>query len=120
MKRILAALLLLAAGAAAQAESAMRIQYAEPVSLKATPGIVSFDAYGRRFDLELTNNERVTSKFSPQRKAELARYHIFRGALVGQAHSWARLTESAAAWKAPSGMGRTSMPSRRWIGSRRI
>ncbi len=93
MKRILAALLLLAAGAVAQAESAMRIQYAEPVSLKATPGIVSFDAYGRRFDLELTNNERVTSKFSPQRKADLARYHIFRGALVGQAHSWVRLTE---------------------------
>ena len=93
MKGILAALLLLTTGVAAQAESAMRIQFAEPVSMKATTGIVSFDAYGRRFELELEHNDRVTSKFSSQRRDELARYRILRGTLVGQAHSWVRLTE---------------------------
>src|SRR5262245_20325824 len=93
MRMILVAALLLATGALAHAQSSMRIQYAEPVAIEAGEGNVSFEAYGRRFDLELRNNDRVTSKFSTQRKAELARYRILRGTLAGQAHSWVRLTE---------------------------
>src|SRR5690348_13129297 len=93
MERFLAALLLLAVTAGVQAETATRIQYAEAVSMKAAVGSVSFDAYGRRFDMELTRNERILSKLSQQRKAELARSQILRGNLVGQPHSWVRLTE---------------------------
>ena len=93
MRRILAALLLLMACVGAQAESAMRIQYAEPVGMKLGTGNVSFDAYGRRFDMTLANNERVTSKLSQQRKSELGQYQILRGNLVAQPHSWFRLTE---------------------------
>ena len=92
-KTLLICAVLLTMAASAQARSPMRIQYAEPVSLKASPGILSFDAYGRRFDLELRNNERVTASLAAQRKAELSRYHVYRGTLSGQAHSWVRLTE---------------------------
>src|SRR5213075_2985982 len=91
--RFLAALLLLAATVDAQAEPATRIQYAEAVSMKAAVGSVSFDAYGRRFDMELTRNDRILSKLSQQRKAELAGSQILRGNLAGQPHSWVRLTE---------------------------
>lgn len=90
---LLAGAVLLATDAVAQAPSAMRIQYAEPVALKPSPGAMSFDAYGRRFDLELRNNERVTAKLPAQRKVDLARYHLYRGTLAGQARSWVRLTE---------------------------
>jgi hypothetical protein len=93
MMRFLAALLLLTAAVGVRAESAMRIQYAEAVSMKAGVGSVSFDAYGRRFDMALSRNDRVLARFSQQRKAELARTQILRGDLVGQAHSWVRLTE---------------------------
>ena len=93
MVRFLAALLLFAVAVGVRAEPATRIQYAEAVSIKAAVGSVSFDAYGRRFDMQLTRNERILSKLSQQRKAELARSQILRGSLVGQPHSWVRLTE---------------------------
>ena len=51
--------------------------------------------YGRRFALTLTDNERVLTKLSAQRKQELQRYRLLRGALEGQPRSWVRLTESA-------------------------
>jgi hypothetical protein len=93
MTRFLAALLLLAVAVGVQAESATRIQYAEAVSIHGGAGRVAFDAYGRRFDMTLAKNERVLSKLSRERKAELARSQILRGTLVGQSNSWVRLTE---------------------------
>jgi hypothetical protein len=93
MGRFLAAVLLFAVTAGVQAEPAARIQYAEAVSIRSAIGSVSFDAYGRRFDMELTRNERILSKLSQQRKAELAGLQILRGNLAGQPDSWVRLTE---------------------------
>jgi metallopeptidase family M12-like protein/uncharacterized protein DUF11 len=93
MVRFLVALLLFAVTLSVRAEPAARIQYAEAVSIKASVGSVSFDAYGRRFDMELTRNERILSTVSQQRKAELVRSQILRGNLVGQPQSWVRLTE---------------------------
>jgi hypothetical protein len=43
--------------------------------------------------MELTRNERILSKLSQQRKAELVGSQILRGNLVNQPHSWVRLTE---------------------------
>ncbi len=95
-RRLIAALLALAFAAATHARSPqMRIQYAEPVTLAAGTGAISFDAYGRRFNLELINNDRVTSKLPAQRKARLSGYRILRGALPDQPGSWVRLTAYA-------------------------
>ena len=95
-RRFVAALLALAfAGAVPARSPQMRIQYAEPVAIVAGTGAISFDAYGRRFNLELTNNDRVTSNLPAQRKAQLSGYRILRGVLSDQPRSWVRLTEHA-------------------------
>jgi hypothetical protein len=85
-----------AIAAAATAAPAPVIQYAEPVSLALSPNTGQFDAYGRRFSLSLTNNDRVLEKLSLQRKAQLKPYKLLRGSLDGAPGSWVRLTESAA------------------------
>ena len=58
-------------------------------------GTISFDAYGRRFTAELDANDRVTAKLGARRKADLSRYRILKGKLVGESRSWVRLAESA-------------------------
>jgi hypothetical protein len=81
--------------AVAAPASAQQIQYAEPISL--APGgarATQFDAYGRRFALTLTDNERLLSKLSAQRKQQLQSYRLLRGSLDGEPGSWVRLTES--------------------------
>ena len=75
---------------------AQEIRFAEPVQLAVSGQAAQFDAYGRRFTLTLADNERVLSKLPAQRKLQLQRYHLMRGALEGQPGSWVRLTESAA------------------------
>lgn len=79
------------AGAASAQE--MRIQFAEKVQIATAAGRTEFDAYGRRFSLELSSNDRLLAKLPAQRKAALANYRLWRGTLSGQPHSWVRLAE---------------------------
>ncbi|HEX6398170.1 MAG TPA: zinc-dependent metalloprotease family protein, partial [Steroidobacteraceae bacterium] len=91
--RFVAALVALGVIAVAQARpSEMRIQYAEPVDIAPANGTVQLDAYGRRFTLELSTNDRLLASFSAPHKAQLARYRVMRGKLAGQPGSWVRLT----------------------------
>jgi hypothetical protein len=71
------------------------IQYVEPVALAMKSGSAQFDAYGRRFSLTLTDNQRVLAKLSAERKQQLQGYRLLRGAVDGVPGSWVRLTESA-------------------------
>jgi len=75
---------------------AQQIQYAEPINLSVSGHVAQFDAYGRRFSLTLTDNDRLLQKLPVQRKQSLSRYRVLRGALEGQPGSWVRLVESAA------------------------
>ncbi len=72
------------------------LQYVEPVGLTVAADHASFEAYGRRFDLTLSDNGRVLQKLDTARKQELSRYRLLRGALAGTPGSWVRLTESPA------------------------
>jgi len=94
MSKLFATLLVLASIGAAQAQT-LRIQYAEPIELAPTAGRAQFDAYGRRFTLELENNDVILGKLPAARKAQLAGFHLWRGRLTGVAGSWVRLTETA-------------------------
>jgi hypothetical protein len=84
----------LAADAAAQVP-APAIEYVEPVSLDVSAAAARFDAFGRRFELTLADNERVLSKLGAARKAELRPYQLLRGAVEGRPNSWVRLVSSA-------------------------
>jgi len=90
--RILALLGLMAFTATA-ASQPLQIQFAEKVQIAAAVGQTHFDAYGRRFSLELESNERLLAKVPAQNKATLTRYHLLRGRITGQDGSWVRLTE---------------------------
>jgi Reprolysin (M12B) family zinc metalloprotease/Domain of unknown function DUF11 len=79
-----------AAGAVAREPS---IQYAEPVAIAMKSGAAQFDAYGRRFALTLSDNERVLSKLPVERRQQLQAYRMLRGSLDGAPGSWVRLTE---------------------------
>jgi len=82
--------------AATATASAQQIQYAEPISLAPNGRAAQFDAYGRRFALNLQDNDRLLSKLSAQRKQELQTYRLLRGSLDGEPGSWVRLTDSPA------------------------
>jgi len=81
--------------AATAAASAQQIQFAEPIDLTRAGSQAQFDAYGRRFSLTLTDNERLLQKLSPQRKQALQPYRLLRGTVDGQPGSWVRLLQSA-------------------------
>ncbi len=76
----------------AAAQDRMQIQFAEAVEISARPGSTQFDAYGRRFALELAANEGAISNLSAVRKAELSSVRLLRGKLAGHPSSWVRLT----------------------------
>ncbi len=76
--------------------SAQQLQYAEPVSLSLTGRSAHFEAYGRRFDLSVSDNRRALEKLPPQRKAELGAYRLLRGSVDGAPGSWVRLTQTPA------------------------
>lgn len=86
--------LFLLAFAAQAAVAAPAIQYAEPVSLSLKSTTTQFDAYGRRFELKLADNDRVLSKLGATRKSELATYRLVRGTVDGSPGSWVRLLQS--------------------------
>ena len=75
---------------------AQQIRFAEPLDLQLSGPSAQFDAYGRRFSLSLTDNDRVLSKLPAQRKLQLPSYKLLRGSLDGQPGSWVRLTQSDA------------------------
>lgn len=98
------ALSLLAGGTDALAAE-FRILHSEPLALRAedrgtsglasaelAAGTFSFEAYGRRFDLELEPNERLLSHLPAAQRAALQRFPVFRGRIEGIADSWVRLT----------------------------
>jgi len=71
----------------------MRIQFAEPVKLKAVAGHSDFDAYGRRFSLDLQRNDRLTQGIPAEARSKLAKIQLLRGKLEGVKGSWVRLTQ---------------------------
>jgi hypothetical protein len=100
---LVAFLVLVSAGAEAAAPKS-RIRYTEPVRLETTaippaamlqpdaPAEIDFDAYGRRFELELESNERLLRRLPARRRAELPPHDLYRGRLAGLPESWLRLT----------------------------
>ena len=86
--------LALAASAGQASEPKTRIRYAEPVPIQAsklpgsagiqsagTPALLRFDAYGRRFELELESNDRLLRRLSSARRAELPPHDLYRGTI---------------------------------------
>jgi hypothetical protein len=76
---------------AGAAEPEMRIQFAEKVQLAARAGHVEFDAYGRRFALDLESNDRLLARIPTSRKLQLPAAPLMRGKVTGMARSWVRL-----------------------------
>ncbi|HEV7610004.1 MAG TPA: M12 family metallo-peptidase [Steroidobacteraceae bacterium] len=95
--KFVAALLALALSAAVQASERPHIQYAEKVTVTTGTAQTQFDAYGRRFVLELQTNERALGHLKLTQPAAIAGYRLWRGVLAGFSGSWVRLTEHAGA-----------------------
>ncbi len=53
---------------------------------------LSFEAYGRRFDLELEPNARLLRRLPAAQRAALQQFPMYRGTLAGLRGSWVRLT----------------------------
>lgn len=96
-----ATLLALAATRDASAgERAFRVLHHEPVQLRSSPGAdaserVTFDAYGKRFALKLSPNERIRRAIG----SGAANPEPFEGAVDGLPGSWVRITRSASGWR---------------------
>lgn len=100
---IAVAVAVLAFGAQANAEP-FRVTYAEPVQLQSqSTGAaqkagserherLAFEAFGRRFELELEENAKVLSGIEPSRLKQLRDLTLFRGKVRGQPDSWVRLS----------------------------
>jgi hypothetical protein len=93
--RFLAAALLALVSITGEAATHPRVQYAEKIALDSSSGHAEFDAYGRRFALDLQSNDRVLTRIRAVQPGSLAGYRLWRGALQGQPGSWTRLTEHA-------------------------
>jgi hypothetical protein len=91
---LLATLCGLSAGAAFASDHAFRILHHENVQIRTEPAGagegISFEAYGRRFDLRLAPNERVQRAFGARASQAVA----LRGTVAGSPGSWVRLTRS--------------------------
>jgi hypothetical protein len=87
---------------AAQARAAdgrFQVLHAEPVTIERLDARFSrarFDAYGRRFELELEPNLRLLARMDPASRAELASLRVLRGQIPGVPGSWVRLTVDGA------------------------
>src|SRR5688572_17387768 len=102
--RPLAISLLLSLCASVTAADELRIFYAEAPGIVAAdirpaaglqktsqPSTLSFQAFGRHFELELQSNERLLSPLARAKQTELSRYSLYRGQLTGLSGSWVRL-----------------------------
>lgn len=80
----------------------LRIMHAEPVRFQSSPTStqksgpsaqrMTFDAFGRRFELEVEPNESLLAELSPQQLQRLDSLQVLRGSLRGHANSWVRLS----------------------------
>jgi hypothetical protein len=83
-----------------------RIHYAEPVDLPGLPALpasgiqkptgsarTNFEAFGRRFELQLESNDRVLRKLPSADRAALPIHALYAGTVVGLPGSWVRLTQ---------------------------
>jgi hypothetical protein len=84
----------------ATAAPAFKILYHERLDI--TPRVdaqgqqhVSFDAYGRHFDVNLESNENIR-RGVPANRSDIRPY---RGAVAGQEGSWTRLTQTRNGWR---------------------
>lgn len=95
----------LASAAAGAAPRTARIHYAEAVNLAGIPALApsgvqkpglsvqtSFEAYGRRFDLQLESNERLLHGLSSAGRKALPSHALYAGTVAGLPGSWVRLT----------------------------
>ena len=95
----------LLAPTAPAAPKTARILYAEPVTVtglpvlpttaRPKPGVSSrarFEAYGRRFELELESNDRLLRRLPAANRAALPAHALYGGTVAGLAGSWVRLT----------------------------
>src|SRR5215510_10964872 len=98
-------LVLFSAVAARAQDTPYHIFYAEPIDARivadtaaAKPesgaGTLSFEAYGRQFDLDLEPNARLLSTLPTSSKGSLARTLIYKGRMRGLNESWVRLTQT--------------------------
>jgi hypothetical protein len=101
LRRVFLAVLLAmtSSGVAVAASPPFRILYHEKIVLRKSAGLgvaerVSFDAYGRRFDLLLQPNPRMQRALRAGGKVE-----PLQGTVEGLPGSWARLTRSATGWR---------------------
>ena len=84
------------------AANPLRITHAEPLRLQSSAAAsqtlstteqrLTFDAFGRRFDLELEPNVRLLAEMSPLRLQQLDHVQLLRGRIRGNPGSWVRLT----------------------------
>jgi len=93
----------LAAGGQVHAAD-LHIRYAEPISLQSdsasrasvraltSSGRLSFQAYGRQFELELESNARLLGKPVSGEAQAATGYQLLRGKLRGLSGSWVRIT----------------------------
>jgi hypothetical protein len=79
--------------AASAAAQDMRIQFAEKVAISAAPGHAEFDAYGRRFALDLQSNDRLLRALVANRKIAIDSTRLVRGSIEGVKGSWVRLAK---------------------------
>lgn len=99
-------LALLGFGVCADAHE-FRILYAEPLKAQQPPArsaplaadsnsptSMSFEAYGRHFDLKLQSNERLFAELPASQRKWLRAYSIYRGSVAGVTGSWVRLTRT--------------------------
>lgn len=92
-----AALLALGLSAVVSAADRPYISFAEKITVNAGTTQAQFDAYGRRFALNLQSNDRALARLRLKQGAALAGTRLWRGTLEGQPGSWVRLTERGGA-----------------------
>ncbi len=88
-----AALLALALSAIVPAAEPPHIRFAEKITVNPGTTQAQFDAYGRRFVLNLRSNDRALARLRLKQGISISGTRLWRGALDGQAGSWVRLTE---------------------------
>jgi len=71
----------------------MRIQFAEKARLPAAAGHAEFDAYGRRFSVDLESNDRLQNRLTVMNKLGGTQGRLFRGKLENVPGSWVRLSK---------------------------
>lgn len=79
----------------------LRIRHAESIALSAADVAAepisgstrtTFQAFGRRFELELEPNDRILRRLSAAQKLRLGDFGVYRGRLAGRDDTWVRLT----------------------------